>query len=466
MRPRLRTLLSASALLPAALALSFGLLPSRAQPDQCVPLYPVGCPLTPNGSRVPAVFDDPSAGHLWWITLDEPQLLVVSLSWPNASVPIDLAASVYGPDDDLVAGLEISGGRTASARALYLQPGRYAIVVQASRGESTETPYYISAYGLAGHPGAPGPDAVDDLQVAAVSAGGSHTVALGQDGRVWAWGRNDFGQLGEGTITFRLIPVEVGGLPPIAAVAAGLNHSLAVGQDGSLWAWGQNSLGQLGDGTTSLRPSPARVAGLPPISAGAAGRYHSLALGQDGSLWAWGSNSFGQLGDGTTTASPSPARVAGLPPISAVAAGESHSLALGQDGSLWAWGQNSLGQLGDGTTASDSPSPARVAGLPPIAAVAAGNAHSLAVGQDGSLWAWGYNLYGQLGDGTTSTRLSPTRVAGLPPISAVAAGFSYSLAVGQDGSLWAWGRNDSGQLGDGTTSDRFAPVRVIHARGG
>ena len=416
MRPRLRTLLSASALLPAALALSFGLLPSRAQPDQCVPLYPVGCPLTPNGSRVPAVFDDPSAGHLWWITLDEPQLLVVSLSWPNASVPIDLAASVYGPDDDLVAGLEISGGRTASARALYLQPGRYAIVVQASRGESTETPYYISAYGLAGHPGAPGPDAVDDLQVAAVSAGGSHTVALGQDGRVWAWGRNDFGQLGEGTITFRLIPVEVGGLPPIAAVAAGLNHSLAVGQDGSLWAWGQNSLGQLGDGTTSLRPSPARVAGLPPISAGAAGRYHSLALGQDGSLWAWG--------------------------------------------------QNSLGQLGDGTTASDSPSPARVAGLPPIAAVAAGNAHSLAVGQDGSLWAWGYNLYGQLGDGTTSTRLSPTRVAGLPPISAVAAGFSYSLAVGQDGSLWAWGRNDSGQLGDGTTSDRFAPVRVIHARGG
>jgi hypothetical protein len=288
--------------------------------------------------------------------------------------------------------------------------------------------------------------------VKAVAAGDAHTLALKTDGSLWAWGFNGRGRLGDGTTKERSLPVQV--LTGVAAVAAGSQHTLALKTDGSLWAWGGNHHGRLGDGTTTARLSPVQV--LTGIAAVAAGAEHTLALKADGSLWAWGRNNFGQLGDGTTTDRLLPVQV--LTGVTTAAAGFGHTLALKADGSLWAWGQNNYGQLGDGTT-TDRRSPVQV--LSGGATIAAGAAHTLALKPDGSLWAWGRNNDGQLGDGTHGTsaiRMRPVQV--LTGVAAVAADYRHTLAFKVDGSLWAWGNNDHGKLGDGTTTNRPRPVQV------
>lgn len=303
--------------------------------------------------------------------------------------------------------------------------------------------------------------------VTSVAAGGEyyvswgHTLAVEDDGSLWAWGANSHCELGDGTFTNRVLPIQI--MSGASAVAAGTYHSLGLKTDGSLWAWGSNSYGQLGDGTLTMRCTPVQVlTGARAVAAG--GRWtagYTLALKTDGSLWAWGSNYNGQLGDGTTTERRSPIQV--LTGVDAMAAGGAgltttfagHSAAVKTDGSLWAWGSNYYGQLGDGTT-TNRLLPVQV--LTGVAAVSAGGLHTMAIKTDGSLWAWGYNYNGQLGDGTTANRLTAVQV--LTGVAAVSAGPDYTLARKTDGSLWAWGRNNLGQLGDGTYVDRLTPVQV------
>ncbi|MCX6622398.1 MAG: putative Ig domain-containing protein [Acidobacteria bacterium] len=165
------------------------------------------------------------------------------------------------------------------------------------------------------------------------------------------------------------------------------------------------------------------------------------------------------MGDGTTNFRGVPVQASGLTGAVAVAAGGGHSMALKGDGTVWAWGWNAYGQLGDGTT-TDRGVPVQVSGLTGVVALAAGNYHSLAVKSDGTVWAWGYNAAGQLGDGTTSSSSVPVPVSGLTGVAAVAAGTNHSLAVKRDGTVWAWGQNGSGQLGDGTTTFRNVLVQV------
>ncbi|WP_244237940.1 RCC1 domain-containing protein [Corallococcus terminator] len=293
----------------------------------------------------------------------------------------------------------------------------------------------------------------------ALSATAYHTLALKQDGTVWAWGYNDSGQLGDGTNVDHPTPAPVQGLTQVAALASGTYHSLALKQDGTVWAWGLNNLGQLGDGTTDSRSERRPVQGLTGVTALAASTYHSLALKQDGTVWAWGYNSSGQLGDGTIASHTTPVRVQGLTGVSAIAAGLVHSLALKQDGTVWAWGRNTEGQLGDETVVSRT-LPVRVLGLTGVTALASGAAHSLALKQDGTAWAWGRNDAGQLGDGTVVSRPLPVQVQGLATVKALAGGDAHAFALKQDGTVWAWGFNGDGALGDGTTVDRPTPVRV------
>jgi alpha-tubulin suppressor-like RCC1 family protein len=189
----------------------------------------------------------------------------------------------------------------------------------------------------------------------------------------------------------------------------------------------------------------------------------TVYLKSDGTVWAWGANGSGQLGDGTTTDSPMPVQVAGLSgvTVTAIAAGEFHTVALASDGTVWAWGSNSNGQLGDGTT-TDSPMPVQVTGLSgvTVTAIAAGEFHTVALASDGTVWAWGSNSNGQLGDGTTTDSPTPVQASDLTDATAIAAGSAYTVALKSDRTVWTWGANDRGQLGHGGTSQKTKPTQV------
>jgi len=316
------------------------------------------------------------------------------------------------------------------------------------------------------------PTLVPGLTATAIAAGGYYYMfAQRTDGTVWGWGNNDFGQLGDGAITIRSSPVPVPGLTTVAAIAAAHHHSFALMGDGSVWGWGYNLDGQLGGGsdTKTDRSTPAPVNGLSNVAAIAPGYRHTLALKPDGVVWSWGRNDQDQLGHGTTPENyVNLGIVSDLTSIAAVASGGYHSLALKNDGRVWAWGYNGYGQLGDGTTTTRArPSP--VPGLTNVAYIAAGGYASFAIKNDGTVWAWGRNDCGQLGDGTTTNRTSPMLLPGLNGVSAIAAGDGFSpfdsrcghtVALKTNGTVWAWGNDDHGQLGDGNASNRLIPGPV------
>jgi len=241
------------------------------------------------------------------------------------------------------------------------------------------------------------------------------------------------------------------------AVAGGTYHSLFLQRNGEVFAWGQNLAGQLGTGSINTLPvpSPAKPVGLPPIKAIAAGQTHSLALDTDGDVWAWGKNDFGQVGLGTVGGTvTAPTRVSGLSGIQAIAANGNFSLALGQDGRVWAWGQNASGQIGTGSTSTAEATPRQVNSLPTLRAIAAGHNHALALDADGKVWGWGRNDFGQVGTGTAGGLvLAPAMMPTLSGIKAIAAGAAHSLAIDEQfGNVWGWGQNSSGQIGTGATS--------------
>ena len=294
-----------------------------------------------------------------------------------------------------------------------------------------------------------------------------HSLAIGSDGNLYAWGYNAQGELGNGTTTESHIPVVVGLPSGVTAIAISskYEHSLAIGSDGKLYAWGLNSVGQLGNGTTTESHIPV-VVGLPSgvtATAISAGSFSSLAIGSDSKLYTWGSNQSGQLGNGTNNNSSIPLVVKlpdGVSPLM-IAAGAGHNLALGSDGKLYAWGSNSVGQLGNGTSlGSNIPVVVSLpSGITPTA-IAAGDDYNMAIGNDGQLYTWGYNQFGELGDGTTTQRTTPVTVtlgSGITP-TAISAGSYHSMAIGNDGKLYMWGYNTQGELGDGTTINSSIPV--------
>ncbi|MGD9732942.1 MAG: DUF1566 domain-containing protein [Desulfamplus sp.] len=303
--------------------------------------------------------------------------------------------------------------------------------------------------------------------ISAIAAASLHTAALKTDGTVWAWGINGSGQLGNETTTGST-PVKVTGLANVSAIAAGgsgytgRGHTIALKTDGTVWAWGANEDGQLGNGTTTDSYTPVQVSGLTNISAIAAGRHHTIALKTDGTVWAWGWNQYGQLGNGTwNNSSLTPVQVTGLTNVSAIATGNYHTIALKTDGTVWAWGANEDGQLGNSTWYYTILTPVQVSGLTNVSVIAAGSYYTVAIKTDGTVWAWGSNEYGQLGNGGIIESNTPIQVTGLTNISAIAAGSYHTVALKTDGTIWAWGDNEYGQLGNGTTTDSRTPVKTL-----
>ena len=325
----------------------------------------------------------------------------------------------------------------------------------------------------------PGPVVLDNI------ANTDGPLAARGDGTVWAWGNNRSAQLGRPTSTVTSgTPARVSGVLGATAVGSGVSTNYALRSDRTVWAWGDDSVGQLGRGRRgpTANPTPTRVPGLTDVTAIAAGSFSALALRADGTVWAWG---WLASTSGVPCAWPSdcvfaPIRVRGLSGVTAIASGSLTAYALRSDGTVWSWGHNLSGELGNGSTAESSVVPVRVTGLTNIRQLAAGYQAAFALRSDGTVWAWGNNQGGALGNGTyCDTCLSrvPVQVSGMTNAKSIAAGgygtigwyastYNTAYALRTDGTVWSWGDNESGQLGTGgscsslTHCPRTVPAQI------
>jgi alpha-tubulin suppressor-like RCC1 family protein len=316
----------------------------------------------------------------------------------------------------------------------------------------------------------------------AVSAGATnYSLALRSDGTLWAWGSNMWGQLGIGQSSFgdQGTPTLISGLSGVTAISAGASPALAVRSDGTVWAWGFNGHGEVGTGTTggsfdAPQQVQTRVGGalvpLTGITSVTGATSNALALRSDGTVWGWGWNNHGQVGNGNDNPQNAAVQVmvgsVPLTGITAVSTGVdgASSYALASDGTIWAWGNNGNGQLGNGTSGADQYTPAQVsvggAPLSGITAVVGTYDSALALSLNGTVWAWGNNGACALGR-TGGAASTPAQISGLSGVTAIAAGYQNAFARTSDGKIWAWGDNSAGQLGDGTTTTACAPEVVL-----
>lgn len=340
---------------------------------------------------------------------------------------------------------------TLTSGSTLLLPANATLNVQAFLNATNTSSLITTSYGIQG----------------AVAAGSGHTLLLQNDATLWASGDNSSGELGlnstlnTNSLTQVLSSSGSGALQGIVSIAAGNNTSFAVDINGAVWAWGNNANGQLGIGTSGNALLPTQVPGISNAISVSASLNHTVVLCNNGTLWGWGANESGEVGNGAT--SPwvtQPQQVitsSGIPMTNIVAtiAGANHTLAIDNQGTLWAWGNNATGQLGNGNASlSSQPLPVAViqggSQISGLIAVAAGASNSFALSSNGSVYAWGDNSTGELGIGSLSSNPILTAVA-VPDLSSPMVAIGNQTALGANGSLWTWGDNSQGQLGVGLT---------------
>jgi alpha-tubulin suppressor-like RCC1 family protein len=294
-----------------------------------------------------------------------------------------------------------------------------------------------------------------------VSAGGSHTLGIRTGGTLWAWGRNNSGQLGTAGIpaSSSNIAIQVGSSLNWQTISAGNAHNVALKTDGTLWTWGRNLVGQLGNGSTTNSNVPIQIGTATDWRFVSAGDEYTTAIKVNGTLWAWGDNTYGQIGDNTVINKTTPTQIGTDTNWLLISAGTNHTLAVKTNGTLWSWGRNNTGQLGDNTTINKI-IPIQIGTDTNWQNVMASILHSVATKSDGSLWTWGDNTNGQLGDGTVIGKIVPVNITSVTNCSLIAKGHQHTVAKKSDGSLWSWGGNASGQLGDASNTQKNNPVGV------
>jgi alpha-tubulin suppressor-like RCC1 family protein len=297
-----------------------------------------------------------------------------------------------------------------------------------------------------------------------VSAGDKALGAIKTDGTLWVWGgfANNYGQLGDNTTVNKSSPVQTtAGGTNWTQISCGVQHVAAIKSDSTLWTWGWNAYGQLGDNTSVNRSSPVQT-----VISGSnwayvtCGYYHIAAIKTDGTLWSCGYNNKGQLGTNNTTSCSSPIQITtGGTNWKVVSGGFNFTMGIKTDGTLWGWGSDSYGQLGDNTRVNKSSPVQTAAGGTNWKQVACNYYHTAAIKTDGTLWLWGMNWYSEIGDSTTSAKSSPVQTAaGGTNWKQVSVGFGNTAAIKTDGSLWVWGSNAHGQLGTNNTTTYNIPV--------
>lgn len=302
----------------------------------------------------------------------------------------------------------------------------------------------------------------DEPALLDVDTGYLHSCALGGSGQVYCWGDNSSGQLGHGgDEALWTRPTLVEGLAGAVQISTGGGHTCARRSSGEVMCWGYGGDGQLGDGRRSARSSVTPVSGLTDTVDLSAGDAHTCAVDGAGQIWCWGWNRSGQLGDGTTEDRLEPVAVEGLEaPAVWVSAGYEHTCAVLETGQIACWGYNVAGELGDGSTHS-SARPV-VVDLPEVAvAVSAGDSHTCALDRQGRAWCWGKDSLGQLGNGEAQSQTRPMLVEGIFGASHISAGSGHSCASLREGEVWCWGLGDQGQTGDASLHPDFLRVRPV-----
>ena len=319
-----------------------------------------------------------------------------------------------------------------------------------------------------------GRSAVHAVVATSLALGDSHSCALVSGGSIKCWGKNEQGQLGNGTSISSTTPVDVIGITGATSISAGGYHSCALFSGGSIKCWGMNGQGQLGIGNYNDAATPVDVTGITGATSISAGGRHSCALFSGGSIKCWGYNLSGQLGNNSTSNSSVPVSVTdrsgnALTGATALALGEKNSCALFSGGSIKCWGYNFSGQLGNNSTTNSSV-PVSVTGITNAKSISSGYIYSCALLSDGSIKCWGSNAPGQLGNNSTTNSSVPVSVTdssgnALTGATALYSGGQHSCALFSGGSIKCWGHNGVGQLGNNSTSNSSVPVSVIDSTG-
>lgn len=290
-------------------------------------------------------------------------------------------------------------------------------------------------------------------------------VAFKKNGQAWSWGLNSKGQCGDNTTIIRSSPVSVVGNHSFYFFGYGQYHLIALKQDGQVWTWGNNDFGQLGTNNLTLRSSPVQVVGNHSFKKVVSGRNHTIGLKSDGSVWAWGYNANGELGTNNLNSYSSPVQVVGNHSFVNIAdIIYDFNFAIKEDGSVWAWGLNNFGQIGNNTLDNKSSPVAILGDISFKQTCASYNQSAIGLDGNGQAWCWGNNSYGQLGTNNINSYSSPVQVIGNHSFKKIIAGTQHMCGLKSDGSVWSWGFNGNGELGintGGLTSHESSPVQVV-----